>query len=194
MADSLFPISQSIMQFLNSNDYQYTLGSDIFVAPVLSSSSNNVLINNFPGTGVTWVYLFDNSQTFQSGTSTIINSPLDQYPVFIKSTSPLLALLDSVVNSVTGIEAIAAQKQPVLIYPNPAKDEIWVSGLTFKGTDEYEFRLFDALGRNLLRTKLTGGTTNVSVEGLENGIYYYGIKAIGSSAAEEISGNVVIQK
>jgi alpha-D-xyloside xylohydrolase len=192
-ADSLFAITQSLMQFQNSTDYAFTFGSDVFVTPI-TSSSNTVLINSFPGASDSWVYLFDNSQVFQSGTGTALNVSPGEYPVFIKSTSPLLSLLDSVVSSVTGMAEVKSQKHPIIVYPNPARQEITIAGLVFNANQEYEFRLFDALGRNLLKANLNSGSTNISVESLENGIYYYTIAVSNLASGEKISGNIVVQK
>ncbi len=187
-ADSLFPITQSLMQFFNSTDYSYMLGSDVFVAPMLSSS--NTIMVDFPAGN--WTYLFNTSQVY-SGVFNQLNIPLSEFPVFIKSGSPLLQVLDSVVNSVTGVEAISVQEHPVTIYPNPASAEMRVAGLDFKGGEEYEFRLFDALGRNLLNANLNSAGTSVSIQGLENGIYQYAITA-KSNTQGRISGKVVVQK
>ena len=187
-ADSLFPATQSLMQFLNSTDYSYMLGSDIFVAPMLSSANSITL--DFP-TG-DWTYLFNNAQVY-SGPFNSINIPIGEFPVFIKSGSPLLAVLDSVVGSVTGIETVNAQTNPVTIYPNPANSEIRIAGLDFKTVEEYEFHLFDALGRNLLNANLNSASKTISMEGLENGIYQYAITA-KSNTQGRISGKVVVQK
>ncbi|HRG89767.1 MAG TPA: T9SS type A sorting domain-containing protein, partial [Chitinophagales bacterium] len=189
-ADSLFALSQSIMQFYNSSDYQYMLGSDVFVAPI-TSSSNDVLIGNFPGNNTTWVYLFDNTQTFQSGSSTIISTPLDQFPVFIKSTSPLLQVLDSVVSSITSVSEVSNRTGKVLVYPNPANNEIHLSGLEFNGSTPYEFTLFDALGRVLVKTSLTTAQSTVRVDEIENGIYFY---AVSHPTFGKVSGNITIQR
>lgn len=189
-ADSLFALSQSIMQFYNSSDYQYMLGSDVFVAPI-TSSSNDVLIGSFPGNNTTWVYLFDNTQTFQSGSSTIISTPLDQYPVFIKSTSPLLQVLDSVVSSITSVNEVSTRASKVVVYPNPATNEIRLSGLEFNGSTPYEFTLFDALGRVLVKTTLATAQSTIHVDAVENGIYFY---AITHPTFGKLSGNVTIQR
>jgi alpha-D-xyloside xylohydrolase len=187
-ADSLFPITQSIMQFLNNTDYSYMLGSDIFVAPMLSSTNSITL--DFP-TG-DWTYLFNNAQVY-SGPFNSINIPIGEFPVFIKAGSPMLAVLDSVVGSVTGIETVNAQTNPVTIYPNPANSEIRIAGLDFKTVEEYEFQLFDALGRNLLNANLNSSSKSISTESLENGIYQYAITAKSNSQGR-ITGKVVVQK
>jgi len=184
--DSLFAITQSLMQFFNSTDYSYMLGSDIFVAPMLSSS--NTIMVDFPAGN--WTYLFNTSQVY-SGIFNQLNIPLSEFPVFIKAGSPLLQVLDSVVSSITGIETVNAPLHPVSVYPNPASSEIRIAGLDFN--EEYEFRLYDALGRNLLNAKLNSASKSISIQNLENGIYQYAITA-KSNMQGRISGKVVVQK
>lgn len=191
-ADSLYNATQSIMQFLNSSDYQYMLGSDIFVAPVLSTS-NDILIGSFPGTADTWVYLFDNSQTFQSGSSTILSTPLGEYPVFIKSTSPLLHVLDSVVSSVTALNDIPKNNKHVLVYPNPANNIIYFGGFEFKGSEKCPVTITDALGRTLLKTFISSTNNSIPATALDNGIYYYTIDT-GNAHTGKLTGSLTIQR
>lgn len=187
--DSLFAVTQSLMQFFNSTDYSFMLGSDIFVVPMLSSS-NSITID-FPAGD--WTYLFNNAQVY-SGSANSLNIPLGEFPVFIKSGSPLLAILDSVINSVTGVENIIMQNNTVTLYPNPATEQVHISGLEFNAGEEYEFHLFDVLGRDLQKTHLSSEKANVSIAGFENGVYYYTIENSALSTPKKISGKVVIQK
>lgn len=192
-ADSLFAINQSIMQFLNNTDYSYTLGSDIFVVP-MTSANNGVSIDNFPGTGASWVYLFDKTQVYPSGGNTLLNVSLGEFPVFIKSTSPLLQILDSVVNNITGVAQVEKEQRGISLYPNPAKNEFKVAGLNFSGGQQYEFVLFDALGRSLLTANLKDTGTRVNADALQNGLYYYSIKQVNNSAFEKVTGSVLLSK
>lgn len=187
--DSLFADTSSLMQFFNSTNYKYMLGSDIFVSPMLSSS-NSITID-FPAGN--WTYLFNTSQTY-SGPLNALTIPLDEYPVFVRQGSPLLTTLDSVANSVTGLRSIGHENNNVKLYPNPTANQFYVSGLEFKNGEEYKMQLHDVLGRNLLTTTLRNGNTNVSTEGLENGVYYYTIESTNLFASEKASGKVVVQK
>lgn len=189
--DSLFAATQSLMQFVNSTSYSYMFGNDIFVAPVLSSS--NSISVSFPA-GSSWTYLFNNSQVYNGGSTATLNIPLDEYPVFIKSTSTLLATLDSVISSVTGIATVSAQPNTITLYPNPATEEVYISGLQFNGNEEYDFCLFDVLGRNLLKTHLNNENGKVALKEFANGVYYYTIQNSNLSASKKISGKMVVQK
>ncbi|MCX6197604.1 MAG: T9SS type A sorting domain-containing protein [Bacteroidetes bacterium] len=190
-SDSLFAVHESLMQFVNSTDYRYMFGNDIFVAPVLSSS--NSISVTFPA-GSSWTYLFNNSQVYSGGSSSSLNIPLDEYPVFIKSSSTLLATLDSVISSVTGIATVSAQTNTITLYPNPATEEVFISGLQFNANEEYDFCLFDVLGRNLHKTHLSTENEKVALTGFANGVYYYTIENSILSASKKISGKVVVQK
>lgn len=76
-----FAANKSLMQFVNKTNYTYTLGTDIFVAPVLDASGNVTV--NFPA-GDKWVYLYDKSQVFEGGSSTTKTFSLDEFPVYLK--------------------------------------------------------------------------------------------------------------
>ena len=62
----------------------------------------------------------------------------------------------------------------VVVSPNPASDNITFELLELKpGTHTLE--LYDAAGRNVMTTLLPASKTNVSLRGLENGLYLYQI-------------------
>ncbi len=192
-ADSLYALTQSLMQFQNSSEYSFALGSDIFVAPVLGAGGT-VSIGSFPGSADTWVYLFNNSQTYQSGSSTIVSVPLGEYPVFVKSTSPMLHVLDSVVNSITAVNDINTEKQQVGVYPNPANGNIYVANLDFNLAARYNLRLTNALGQTVLTNELTITQTHVALPAsLPGGMYYYNITS-PSYPEMGVKGNLLIQK
>lgn len=189
--DSLFAATQSLMQFYNSTDYRYMFGSEIFVAPMLNSS--NSISVSFPA-GSSWTYLFNNSQAYNGGSTATLNIPLDEYPVFVKSSSTLLATLDSVISSVTGVAAVSTPTNTITLYPNPATEEIYITGLQFNANEEYEFCLFDVLGRNLQKTDLSSASAKVELKDFANGVYYYTIENSNLSSSKKISGKVVVQK
>ena len=74
----------SLMRFESAADYQYMLGRDIFVAPILSPGGT--VIVNFPG-GSSWVYVFDRARLYQGGTSHELTFPLAEYPVYLRKGS-----------------------------------------------------------------------------------------------------------
>lgn len=190
-SDSLFNATQSLMQFFNSSDYQYMLGSDIFVAPVLGASGA-VSIGSFPANS-NWVYLFDNSQIFTGGTSTVFSTPIDQFPVFIKTGSPLLAVLDSVLSSVTGVSQVERESNRVNIFPNPAANTVAFAGLDFKANAEYILHLTDISGRKMLQTILTKNNVTVPVQQLAAGAYFYTI-CTETRLPSAYSGRLIIQR
>lgn len=190
-SDSLFSATQSLMQFFNSSDYQYMLGSDIFVAPVLGASGA-VSIGSFP-VNHNWVYLFDNSQIFTGGGSTVFSTPIDQFPVFIKAGSPLLAVLDSVLSSVTGVSQVEREDNRVNVFPNPAANTLVFAGLDFKANARYVLSMTDISGRKMLQTILTKNNVTVPVQQLAAGAYFYTI-CTETQAPSAYSGKLIIQR
>jgi len=59
--------------------YQYTLGEDILVAPIVSESNERTI--KFPAGE--WIYLFDETKVYQQGTQTL-TFPMDEFPAFIR--------------------------------------------------------------------------------------------------------------
>ena len=192
-SDSLFNAEKSLMQFFNDNAYPFMLGSDVFVTPILSA--NNTVSVSFPGVD-SWVYMFDLAETHAGGSNATLAIPLDEYPVFIKASSPLVATLDSVLNGVTGLEAHSPKLEEFQIYPNPASNEFQISGLEFKVGEQHELRLYDVLGQHVLVRQLSDETQTINVEELEAGVYFYTVRNIVDSTAKnemESTGRVVIR-
>ena len=71
------------MDFTRKATYSYLLGSDIFVAPVLDETGTVSI--DFPEGS--WVYAFDESQTYADEISTSFTVSLDEYPVFFRDGS-----------------------------------------------------------------------------------------------------------
>jgi alpha-glucosidase (family GH31 glycosyl hydrolase) len=74
----------SLMNFQSSKNFQYLLGRDIFVAPILSEDGSVMI--NFPGSD-SWVYLFDRSKVYKGGTTQTLTFPLSEFPVFLRKGS-----------------------------------------------------------------------------------------------------------
>lgn len=185
-SDSLFNATQSLMQFFNNTNYNYMLGSDIFVAPILSAN-NNITVD-FPAGN--WAYLFNTSQIY-SGAFNSLSIPISEFPVFIKQGSALLPVLDSVVHSVTGISRLNFENKSIQVFPTPANNTISFSGLNFIPAPSYQLQLADITGRVLLSTKLTSATASVDVSQLASGTYFYRI--VQSATGSAFSGKVIVQ-
>ena len=90
-ATQRYEAQKAMMNFFNQTDYSYILGDDIFVSPILDATSNvNV---KFPA-GSNWVYLFDKTKVYTGGSTVLMNFSLDQFPVFAKQGSSVLASLN----------------------------------------------------------------------------------------------------
>jgi len=79
-----FTESVSLMRFVDSKDFQYFLGRDMFVAPILTEGGSVKI--SFPK-GHYWVYLFDRSKVYKGGTTQTLEFPLSEFPVFLRKGS-----------------------------------------------------------------------------------------------------------
>ncbi len=85
-------------------------------------------------------------------------------------------------NSGTGIDNINDNSN-INIYPNPATNKFEVKGLMFDGA--YELRIFDVMGKEVLKTNVIGEKSIIDVTNIKNGIYYVQISnssSLGKSA------------
>jgi len=85
-------------------------------------------------------------------------------------------------NSGTGIDNINDNSN-INIYPNPATNKVEVKGLMFDGA--YELRIFDVMGKEVLKTNVIGEKSIIDVTNIKNGIYYVQISnssSLGKSA------------
>lgn len=65
-------------------DSQFMFGPRFLVAPILEYQSRNRSVY-FPtsATTTTWTHYFTN-QTFAAGTTTVVEAPLDHFPLFVR--------------------------------------------------------------------------------------------------------------
>ena len=86
-----FADERSMLTFLSSSLYTYTIGDDVLVAPILEKGGDVSV--QFPGDDE-WIYLFDTSKSYSGGESLSTTLPLDEYPVFIRAGSGLASDID----------------------------------------------------------------------------------------------------
>jgi hypothetical protein len=77
------------------------------------------------------------------------------------------------VSTCTGIESSIANNNGVLIYPNPAKEEINVFATSVSKNTKLE--VYNALGQIVISRKLDDTETKISISELANGVYIYRI-------------------
>jgi hypothetical protein len=77
------------------------------------------------------------------------------------------------VSTCTGIESSIANNNGVLIYPNPAKEEINVFVTSVSKNTKLE--VYNALGQIVISRKLDDTETKISISELANGVYIYRI-------------------
>ena len=88
-----FAEGRSLVTFLDKERYDYLLGPDIYVAPMLDEGLDQLVT---PPEGDDWVYLFDPSVVVAGGASATIAVPLDQFPVLVRDGAPIEAELRAV--------------------------------------------------------------------------------------------------
>ena len=85
-----FDAGTSLMSFFDDETYEYMLGRDIFVAPMLESGTSREV--PFPDDG-SWVHIFDDSATYAGGSVETLQIPLDSFPAFARQGSEVEQLL-----------------------------------------------------------------------------------------------------
>lgn len=85
-----FAEGRSLFEFLDDESYEYLLGEDLFVAPMLEPGTTRVV--PFPD-GADWVWLFGEHPVYPGGSEEILEIPLDSFPAFVRQGSDLEATL-----------------------------------------------------------------------------------------------------
>ena len=85
-----FAAGTSLMAFERDETFEYLLGPDIFVAPMIEEGTERVV--PFPDEG-TWVWLFGDHEAFEAGSEHTLEVPLDSFPVFVREGSEIATTL-----------------------------------------------------------------------------------------------------
>jgi len=85
-----FEEGKSLMTFQSKETFAYLLGEDLFVAPIVQE--DGVVSVTFPDEG-DWVYLFDETLSYEAGSQADLTIPLDEFSVFVRSGSDLAQTL-----------------------------------------------------------------------------------------------------
>jgi alpha-glucosidase (family GH31 glycosyl hydrolase) len=85
-----FTDGRSLFAFQDDETYEYILGEDLFVAPMLEAGTTRTV--PFPASG-DWVWLFGDHPIFAGGTTETLEIPLDAFPAFAREGSELEELL-----------------------------------------------------------------------------------------------------
>jgi len=81
-----FAEGRSLMTFLDTEDYRYLLGNDVFVQPILDDGTTVEV--TFPTEG-SWEYLFDESAVYEAGETVTLEVPLSEFSVFVRQGSEI---------------------------------------------------------------------------------------------------------
>lgn len=85
-----------------------------------------------------------------------------------------------------GVNDRLADAGPLRLYPNPARDRVWID--TGTGTDgaSLEVELNDLAGRSVMRTTVAGTTTLVQLPPLSDGIYMITVHGQGGMRTQRL--------
>ena len=81
-----FDAGTSLMTFVQHGSYDYTLGPDIFVAPMIEPGTQRTV--TLPDDG-DWTWLFGDHGTFAGGSTQEMEIALDQFPAFVREGSDI---------------------------------------------------------------------------------------------------------
>ena len=84
-----FAAGESLMQFDNNETFEFLLGPDIFVAPMIESGTARTV--TFPEGS--WVWLYGDHETFAGNSEHTLEVPLDQFPAFVREGSEVSGIL-----------------------------------------------------------------------------------------------------
>ena len=79
-----------MLTFLSDDTYQYLLGEDVFVAPIMEE--DGLVTVTFPSED-DWVYVFDDSQVYGPSETVSLTVPLAEFSVFVRQDSEISEIL-----------------------------------------------------------------------------------------------------
>ena len=79
----------------------------------------------------------------------------------------------------------AVEEPLIIIYPNPAKDKIWID-FPDLGSKSYSLDIYDLTGRHILNTKITSPLSPVDISMLPSGAFFYFIKGMQTTSTGKI--------
>ncbi|MFH1466396.1 MAG: TIM-barrel domain-containing protein [Pseudomonadota bacterium] len=85
-----FAEGRSLFAFQDDETYEYILGEDLFVAPMIEPGTSRDV--TFPE-GEDWIWLFGEHPVYAGGTAETLEIPLDTFPGFVREGSGLRATL-----------------------------------------------------------------------------------------------------
>jgi hypothetical protein len=115
--------------------------------------------------------------TLASG-SVIAVSPTTNTTYTVTGTDPYgcsaSAMITQSVSTCTGIENVVANSNGVVIYPNPASDEVsvFITSISSHTT----LKVFNALGQIVINKAIKDNTTKIDISDLSHGIYVYRVE------------------
>ncbi len=75
-------------------------------------------------------------------------------------------------DTTTGIPNIQPPINNIQLYPNPAKDEITITGYTLQNNQPTQLRIFDVMGKEVYSSTITTTNKKLSTKNFTSGVYY----------------------
>ncbi|HOZ86200.1 MAG TPA: T9SS type A sorting domain-containing protein [Bacteroidia bacterium] len=128
-----------------------------------------------PGPGITDPYFLQGERpgTYAGGKMGFINPFLMGHPPL----DPDLVFKTFVLQEATGFGVTVTQQLSILIFPNPAKEnmEILLEN-NYAAMDVTELSITGVLGQIIKNQRILPGQSNIQIEGLPAGIYFFSLK------------------
>lgn len=124
-------------------------GTDVGEQILLDATGNIFTVGSFTGTTD-----FD----FNSGSYNLIAPGFYQNVFVLKMKQNTVGITEG------------TYENSFLVYPNPANQSLVISHPSLK--ENTELKIFDVMGKEILKTKITGNQAEIDVSKFENGIYF----------------------
>lgn len=158
----------------NNIEYGYSGIDNIDKDPYFVNPSSGIGINH-DGYSADWS-LSDSSGSINAGTNDTTYFSLPPFDIYSNPRIYGDAIDQGAVENQNIVQSIAVLNKPkmaVKIYPNPAKDILY---LKIENTaDNYDYSIFNSVGNIIEKGSLFSGTNQIIVNNLSSGVYYINI-------------------
>lgn len=197
LKESYFTIPYTGTFSANGTTYTSNGGSDVLLY-AFDANANINWVQSFGSSGDDYCnsITFDDLNnpvlhgTFESSITVNQRTQKSGTPINISSNGGkdvFYAKINRTENIATSIPDKLSPVANVSLFPNPAKDKLYVKVPDAK--KDHTLELFDAYGKLLLRTKIETELSEINISGYKAGIYFYNI----SGSNTKTSGKVVIE-
>jgi hypothetical protein len=162
-----YPITNPLSGWYVGSNHLKTMNNELYLAHTLTSNQQQTFrpspLTKFNGNQ--WVQIADN-YTLGGGCSIFYNNELYCGGKFLIFSGGVIIDHLAKLQGTSSIEETV--KQQITIFPNPTKDIISIKG---EKNLNQPFSIFDQMGREVFKGKLTGTDTEVNLSTLSKGMY-----------------------